>query len=295
MNESISIAIEHGIVKILVCNGSQIIDHKVVLANPRFFREGLINNSTRIAAIVETTLAEMKVGKGQKTKREVICALPGFQNTLRYMSLPKASGLDPKVVIPREAKRLMGISAETSHVLWHRLPDSLDLTRWVVMSATRRSTVAILETIEKAGLKAKAIDMRAFALARVVNQPDAVVAWVAQEGCEIVIIRDSTPLGQQSQFWGAEPMEGTVLADRLSQMVEQTIVTHDRNNPEVSISEEVPLYITGSPIAREPDVASRVADNLGRALGHIEAPIDVPPDFPIHDLIVNVGLCLREI
>lgn len=294
MNEGISITVEHGIVKLLACSGLRVTDFKVVLANPRFFREGLVNNTAKIASIIESTLAEMKIQEN-KGKREVICAVPGFQNILRYMTLPKAAGMDPKIVIPREARKSMGVSPETSQLIWHRLPDRLDLSRWIVLSATRRSTLAIVETVEKAGLKVKAVDMRGFALARAVDQPEAVVAWVAQEGCEVVIIKDWVPLAQQSLFWGAEPVEGSILVQRLSEMIERSILSYNRNSSEDTISDDVPLYVSGSPITREPDVPSQVADNLGRTLGQLTLRLETPDEFPVHDMIINVGLNLRDI
>ena len=68
----------------------------------------------------------------------------------------------------------------------------------------------------------------------------------------------------------------------------------DAVTPEGPISEEVPLYICGSPIRREPEMAQRVASNLQRDAGEIISPLVQPDDFPIQDLIVNVGLILRE-
>ena len=109
-----------------------------------------------------------------------------------------------------------------------------------------------------------------------------------------MIVRDSVPLAYQSQYWGAEPVEGNVLVNRLSEMVERSIALYERNNPETPLPEEAPLYVCGSPVSREPEVSTQIATNLQRPLGEIAAPAICPPDFPMNDLVVNLGLVLER-
>ena len=44
-NRVASITIEHGMVKLLTCDGLNVLDYRVLLANPRFFREGQVSNT----------------------------------------------------------------------------------------------------------------------------------------------------------------------------------------------------------------------------------------------------------
>lgn len=282
-----SITIEHGIIKLLVCRGLQVVDYRVLLANPRFFREGQVSNTTRVAGLVQNLLTEM-AGNFQRA----IGAVPGFQNTLRLLEFPQASGLDPKVAIPQEASRTMMVSLETYHLDWHRLPDRLGRTRWLVVAASRRSIASLLETAQKAGMGVTTLELRPFALARAVNQPEAVIAWAAPDGCDVVIVKDSVPVEYQSLFWGAELVEDTVFVDRLTEIIGRTVAAYDGASPE-PLSEEAPLYVCGFPISHSPNIASQVAENLQRPAGELALPLSYPADFPIHDLIVNIGLVLQ--
>ena len=38
--QATSITMEHGVIKLLICQGLEVVDYRVLLANPRFFREG---------------------------------------------------------------------------------------------------------------------------------------------------------------------------------------------------------------------------------------------------------------
>jgi hypothetical protein len=188
----------------------------------------------------------------------------------------------------------MGVSQERSHMVWHRLPDQQAQGRWLVASAARRSIASLILTVAEAGQTLKDMDLRPFALARAVNQANAVIGWVAPDGCDVVIVRDSVPVEYQALFWGADPVEGSVLVSRLTDALERTMATHDRNSPIGPLSEETPVYIVGSQVAREPEVASQIADNLQRPLGQPDPPLTLPPEFPVLDLMVNLGLALRE-
>ena len=284
-----SITIEHGMVKLLTCDGLEVLDYRVLLANPRFFREGQVSNHARVASLLQKVLPEM-----DGEFRRVIGGLPGFQSRLQLLELPRTSGFNPNVVIPQEASRSMRVSVETYHLNWHRLPDRLDRTRWLVLAASRRSIASFMDTAERANIRIASMDLRPFALARAVNQPEAVIAWVAPDGCDVIITKDWVPVEHQSLFWGAELVEDTVLVDRLTEIVGRTIATYNQTSPEGPVSEEVPLYVCGSPIRREPDMAQRVATNLQREAGELVSPLVHPPDFPVQDLIVNIGLILRE-
>lgn len=281
--------IEHGVVKLLVCRGLEVLDYRVLLANPRFFREGQVSNSPRVATLLQSILPGM-----EGDFRRVVGGVPGFQNRLRLMHFPKAQGLDPKVIIPQEASRTMRVSVDTYDLSWLQLPDRLNRSRWLVLATSRRSIGSLVDTAQQAQMGLKVIEPRAFALARAVNSREAVVAWTAPDGCDVVIVKESVPVEHQSIFWGAELVEDTVLGDRLTEVVGRTIDTFNTSSPEGPLSEETPLFVLGSPMGREPSIAARVADNLGRTAGKIELPLTAPEDFPIQDLIVNIGLVLRE-
>lgn len=287
--ETTSITMEHGVIKLLICRGLEVLDYRVLLANPRFFREGQVSNIARVASLLQGVVPELP-----GNFRRVIGGVPGFQNRLRLIQFPRAPGLNPKVVIPQEAGQTMRVSTDIYELSWMQLPDQLNRTRWLVLATNRRSMASLVNTAQQAGIEVKTLEPRPFALAWAVNNPDAIVAWAAPDGCEVVLVKGSVPVEHQCIFWGAELVEDTVLIDRLTEVVGRTVGTFDTSSPEGPLSEEALLYVCGSPIRREPSIGTRVAANLGRMAGELEIPLDAPEDFPIQDLIVNVGLTLRE-
>ena len=286
---TVSITMEHGVIKLLICRGLEVVGYRVLLANPRFFREGQVSNTARVAGLLQNVLPELE---GDFSK--VIGGVPGFQNRLSLMQFPRAVGFNPEVVIPQEAGRTMRVSLETYNLSWYRLPDKLERTRWLVLAASLRSIASITDTTQRASIGLSTLELRPFPLARAVNQPDAIIAWTAPDGCDVVIIKDSIPMEHQSLFWGAEMVEDTVLVDRLTEVVGRTVNTFNETSPEGPLSEDVPVVVCGSPIRRDPGISARVANNLQRLTAEVASPLIYPEDFPVNDLVVNMGLVLRD-
>ena len=282
-----TLTVEQGFIKVLVAKGPRAVSHHIALANLQFFREGLISDAGRVATIVQKAVAHAG-GDGRFT----LGAVPGYQGTLRQMALPVPNGVNPEAMILREARRVMGVSPETSHIAWHRLADDAN---WVVISTTRRSLASLLETAREAGLRMRSTELRSFAVTRAIGERDAIIAWIGIEACEVVVVRASTPVVQQSDYWGSEPIDRGVLVDRVTAVVERSIATYDEQGLGMPMPLDTPLYVTGSPVGVDQGIAEQIAANLARPLETPDPHFEVPPDFPIHDMIVNIGLALGAI
>lgn len=288
--QTLTLTIEQGMVKLVSAQGQQVLGYRIQPVNPALFREGLPSQPGRVAKVLSNAVAE----EFKAPLRRVVAAVPGFQNTLQVLELPKAGGLNPRDVIPLEAARILGVSLERFVLRWHRLPDWQDRTRWLVVAAPRRSVDALLETAGQAGLTVHALELRPFALARMVNTPDAIVAWLGIGGADVALIRHAAPSAYLSVAWGAEVTEGDVLVERLSQMVQQTLTRYQASSPEGWVPDDVPLSVLGAPAGLEGEVGPGVAANLNRELHALPPPLEMPEGFPMQELVINLGLALGE-
>ena len=245
------LTMEHGFVKLLLCRGRLVERHRVIVASPDFFRESLVRDSARVGAMIHAALEEMAI-----KPTTTIGAVPGFQTSMKVLEFPKSFGFDPEVIIPREAARNMGVSQGTSRLTWQRLNGAEDRSRWLVMSAARRAIEAYLQTTGESQLRVSALDLRAFALTRAVNRSEAIIAWIAPDGCDVVIVRNAIPVAHQALFWGAEPVEGLVLVYRLTEIIERTVSGYDGDSPDGPLPSETSLFICGSPISYDRSVAA---------------------------------------
>ena len=200
------------------------------------------------------------------------------------MDFPKAAGLDPRAIVPEEPRRMMPVSTDTYDLSWLQLSDRLDRTRWLLVATSRRSISSLANTAQQIQIKLRFLELRAFALARVSNSTEAMVAWTAPDGCDVVLVKDATPVEHQSIFWGAELVEDTVLWDRLTEVIGRTINTFNTSSPEGTLSEEAPLFDCYPPMRLEPEIGTRVANNLGRIPAESPLLLDAPRNFPVQEL-----------
>ena len=109
-------------------------------------------------------------------------------------------------------------------------------------------------------------------------------------------------MDRQSLYWGLALVEENVLIDHLTEVVDRTIANFDSPSPERPVSADAPLYVCGSPIShasimpgmeKERFIRSQLC--LNRRAVELACRLDAPEGFPTQDLMVSVGMNLREV
>ena len=77
--------------------------------------------------------------------------------------------------------------------------------------------------------------------------------------------------------------------------VENTIDLHNLHNPEVSLTPDVEVVVTGGETEQNVNLGMLVASNIGRNLVEGKNPLNAPSDFPYDSMVVNVGLALWDV
>ncbi|MBM3933191.1 MAG: hypothetical protein FJ319_02645 [SAR202 cluster bacterium] len=283
-----ALTIERGAVKMLVYRNGAVVDFGQADCPGSMFKGSLASDTNGVASAL-AKLAPMAKGKGTT----LVAAAPGYQSKVNHITLPKANGMNPAVVIPQIARRTLGISPETSRIAWKKQASSLEENHWAVVSTTSRSLASLTATVRGAGFRLSAVELRAFAMARATGQSSAVCAWTAADGMEVIVVRDWTPVTCVSHFWGAEAeMDGQSIVNHVLEVIESVIESDDGRLHEGQPAWDLPVYLTGSPVQKAPGMVDAVAKLLGRGVSAPVPPVNTPPGFPLHDYFVNLGLAM---
>ena len=81
--------------------------------------------------------------------------------------------------------------------------------------------------------------------------------------------------------------------DRLVQETERTLAYYDDANPDRPLDVDAPLYLTGS-LATGIGLAERLRTMTRHPIGRIAGLPAHPPEFPVGEYLVNVGLALKR-
>ncbi|MDE2715942.1 MAG: hypothetical protein OXI33_02865 [Chloroflexota bacterium] len=291
VKEATSVTIESGVMKILSTRMLDVVDYRAVPLSPQLYAGGVVVDAGTISRHLAAALADM-----EGAHRAVYAAVPGYQSAMRRFDLPDVREIDPKEVIPREARRALGIPVENATLRWQRLPGRSRIARWLVAAASETSYSAISSVIRGTGHKMRALELRPFPLTRAIGHPTVIGVSVSSDGCDVVVVRQWEPHTYQSVYWEAGSVsDSSDLVRRLTEVVENTIDLHNLHNPEVSLTPDVPMALTGGEAEHHADLGMFVASNVGRELVEGKNPLNAPGDFPYQSMVVNVGLALWDI
>lgn len=281
----ISLTIEGNTLRVVACEGQRILAWKNIPFNPALLRGGFVANAPGLAQVLRSALQDVKPGRA-------IVALPGFQGVSRVISLPKVRRLRPAVAVPREARRLMTVSLDNNYLFWQPVSSTGAQQRFFVLAVPREPLLALIDALRQAGLRPWRMETKPLALARAVNQGQAVVCSLENNSLDVVIVFDHIPVVIRSLFMGEEPLEQEVLLSRFVDEVRRTIAFYNDTNRGNPLPQTVPVYLCGA-LAGYPEVGREIQSATGHPMGQVNAVLSLPPDFPLSQMMVNLGLVMK--
>ncbi len=285
----ITLNIEGISLRVLSFSGGRVESWVSVPFNPRFVRSGFVAEPDGLGQVIKGVLEEKRIGRGR-----VVCALTGLGSVSRVLTLPKVSKGDLGEVVTREARRVMGISPETSQVFWQPLPGGEARQRVYVLAVPKEPVVSLVEAVRASGRRPWLVDLKPLALARAVNRRDAIIANGDGNSVEIVIIVDDVPTLMRCVFLGGEMLDSERATINLIEELTRSIAFYNDTNRANPLPSDLPIYLTGE-AAESPHLASTVASLTGRPVGSLMPPLPCPPELPLAEYMVNIGLVLRAL
>lgn len=279
--EITTLTLEHNELKVLSMRGVEVMSYSITEFGLESYLAGLVQDTQKVARNLDQVLTESAAPHAR-----LVAAVPGYQAALSNVELPNARELDPEAIFSREVARTLGIPAELVTMNWTRLPGRSQIGRWLVVSATNRSVSSITDVVYRSGYKLDALELRPFAIARAVNMQEALIIWIAADGCDAIVIHDWVPIAYQSIHWESGSLRPSQITDRAVAVANRTTDIQD------TLNSRVPVVTTGTHIGNRSEFASAIAGRLGRQTVEPNIQFELPEGFPIHEMIVNLGLGL---
>jgi type IV pilus assembly protein PilM len=155
-------------------------------------------------------------------------------------------------------------------------------------------TDALLRTMRQAGLEPYLMDLAPLALARIPDESRAIIVNSRAEHADIIVIEERLP---QLIRVLSLPSEAKSLSERLSAISEEltrTVMFYNSSHLEKPLASSVPLFVVGE-LAEAPDSWPSLVGRFGFPVSLLPLPIEYPEGFPANDLMVNIGLALKEL
>ncbi|MBI2866266.1 MAG: hypothetical protein HYX99_02755, partial [Chloroflexi bacterium] len=228
-------SIQGNSLRLVLVSRGKVLDWAHIPFNPAFLRNGFIANPQGMSQVFRNALA----GKGIP-RAPAIAAFPGFQGICRLINLPRAKDVDPREVVPREARRLMAFSESAQYLFWDQVAVRETERSFLVLAAPKSPLQALIETVKLAGLPLRKVELAPLALLRATSQSHTIVANVETDSIDIVIAVDSVPAVVRSMWLGDEPLDTDSAPQRLAEELVRTISFYNDTYPEARVSPPLP-------------------------------------------------------
>jgi type IV pilus assembly protein PilM len=285
----VSIFIRDTDVHLLAMNGKRVVRWANLPLEPGLVAQGVIREETPVADKIKELLRLEKISAGK-----VIAGMSGMNSLYRLITLPEMPDAILSEAVKREAKRVLPVSPDEVYLSYQPVPSGRGERRLFLAAYPRNMTDALLRTVRQAGLDPYLMDLAPLALARIPDEPRAIIVNSRAEHADIIVIEERLP---QLIRVLSLPSEAKSLAERLpaiSEELTRTVMFYNSSHLEKPLASSVPLFVVGE-LAEAPDSWPSLAGRFGFPVSLLPLSIEYPEGFPANDLMVNIGLALKEL
>ena len=241
---------------------------------------------------VGSALADLFKSTGV-SRSGVLVSLTGFRSVSRIVTLPKLSTNLMEEAIRWTARREMPIPLAELYLSWQVI-DTQDTEQRIFLLGTPRSLLdPFYQALRQAGIKPGALELKPLALARMVNQAEAIIIDLENESISTTILVNGIPEVMHTIMVKAEEL---LLEDRIQKLTEEltrTVSFYNSAHPEHPLSSATPAFLTGEMVSKLA-VATLVQKGIKYPVELPASGVKFSPDLPVPQYAVNIGLALRE-
>jgi type IV pilus assembly protein PilM len=286
--QTVALSGEGATLRLLSFSNGKVVGWASMPLDERGWRGGQIQDPLAMGMALEEAFDRFAL-----PRQRVAWALPGFQATTRVLDLPRLRGDELKAAVTEEMDRALGAGAADCYLYWQRLTGRIRQRTVFVLAIPRTTVLTSLEALEAANLRPLTMDLRPLALARGVGRPDAIVVNLEDGSLDLVVVERGLPtLVRSLPLLGAAALREAA-QNRLVEETERSLAYYDDLNPDHPLDVDVPVYLTGS-LATGIALAERLRAVTRHPIGRLAVPVQRPPDFPLTDYLVNLGLALKQ-
>jgi type IV pilus assembly protein PilM len=277
----VTLDIEDTSIKMLVAKGKQVEAVASLPLEPGLVRDGVVIDT----ATVSQRLTELLSAHGINEKK-VVVSISGIHSIYRVVNLPQL----PKGLLDDAAKqemeRVMPVPLNELYTSWQAISISDIETAMCMVGLPRNTVDAMLDTLNQAGLKLEAMDVRPLALARVADERDAIIINVQPVSFDIVVMIDGVPELLRSLPF---PASAASVPDKISEVkeeLERTVAFYNSSHKESPITHHIAAFVSG-------ELGEMLAGTLEYRVTPLPQLLSYTDSLNTTEYTTNIGLALK--
>lgn len=228
--------------------------------------------------------------------QKVIASFSGLYSVNRILpmsSLPVKTTMQEAVL--ETARETLPLSEEKLYLFWQTLPPGKDeQPRVMVLGVPRSSLDYAVRALKMTGVSPRLVELRAMALARAVDKPQALILNIEPASFDIIIVVNGVPEIMRTIPW--KPGELTV-EDKVEHLALTLGLTEDfyhSRHPDSPLEANTPLFITGQ-MSGDLTLVEKLKARLKYPVAMLAPTLQYPEHLPISQYAVNFGLTRKGV
>jgi len=283
--ETVTLNVEESCLRLMVLRKKQV---RLAISQP--LEPGLVRNGTIVDRIkLSQAIGDLFQRNRIKSKR-VIVSIGGNGAFYRLISQPPVPSSMHAEAAKREAERLMPVSPSQLHLSYQVMPVSKTESMMSIVGLSRGASEGQVETLKMAGLAPYIMDIKPLAMARAVNEPEAILVDVQEGTFDIVLVTGGLPQIVRSMSFPSPSLPFAEKVEVVAQELDRTVKFHSSTRKDNALGATAPLFISG-------EIDRTGEEILSQRLGYATRPLPEPA-LALNGLdrrryLVNLGLALK--
>jgi type IV pilus assembly protein PilM len=275
-------------IRVMETSDNKIVSWASHSMEPGIFEDGVIVNSEALGIIIK----ELLNSSGIKGNR-ITASVSGLYSLTRIIIVPtplEVSVAEEAVV--EAVENLLPVTHEETYLSWESIGLSEGGHQVITHTVPKETIDEQIKAIKTAGMSIRVLDLKPMALARTVNQKDALVLNIEPDSFDIVMIIEGLAEVVRTAAWQQEDMSLEEKAEYLITALDTTVGFYDTSRPNFPFGKSNPLFITGQ-LSEDIELVNRIQAGLRYTEGKFEIPFEYPEHFPISQYATNIGLSMK--
>lgn len=287
----LSLNVEDNVLRLVVARRGRVRQWASASLEPGVVRDGVVQDPQLFCHHLEALTDSLRVTEALRSRR-LRLSVPGRNVLLRRFEFVQPPSTSLREAVAGACDEVLPVPQNHLHLDWRVMRRQSKRTVEIYCAGTYRNALdPNLRALKELRVVPATVEPKAFALARAVGTPTALVLDIEPSGLELVVVKDGLPdlirtTGTRSGEMTDEQVSEAALAE-----VERVAAFYSSSQVAEALAPSTPFYLTGSG-ASSPGLRQRIEDSLPYPLCPLPPLLRSSAHFPVAEYAVNVGLSL---
>jgi Tfp pilus assembly protein PilN len=278
----VTLDIEDNSIKLMVVKGRQVEIAASLPLEAGLVHDGIIVNPVTVGQ----RISELMAANGISEKR-VAVGISGIHSIYRVVNVPKLSKNLLEEAVQREMERAMPVPLNELYTSWQAISLSEIETAICLVGMPRNAIDSVLDTLHQAGLQPEIMDVRPLALARVVDERDALIVNAQSVGFDIVAVINGIPELVSSLPYPDDTASPDEKIAEVKEEIDRTIAFYNSNHKGSEITNRMAAFVSG-------ELGELLSETLEYRVKPLPQLLSYTDSINTGEYAANIGLALRQ-